>query len=101
MPHEFVTTPWKLEGFIEALDRWIERENPHDDLRLAVTSWVLSRADDPYQGVKRERGYDNLWYGVVPKSLHGDNMIVLCSYWVYESRHAVRCDQIATLNYPV
>lgn len=28
-------------------------------------------------------------------------MIVLCSYWVYESRHAVRCDQIATLNYPV
>jgi hypothetical protein len=61
----------------------------------------LSRADDPYQGVKRERGYDNLWYGVVPNSLHGDNMIVLCSYWVYESRHAVRCDQIATLNYPV
>jgi hypothetical protein len=68
---------------------------------LAVTCWILARADDPYQGVKRERGFDNLWYGVVPDSLHGDNMIVLCSYCVYESRHAVRRDQIATLSYPV
>jgi hypothetical protein len=37
---------WALERFEECLDRWIEVENPSDDLRIIVTEWVLSRFDD-------------------------------------------------------
>lgn len=91
---------WKLEGFIERLDEWIERESPGDDLRLAVTSWVLSRLDDPYEGVRREPGFPNLWFGVVPRTGHDDNRTVVCSYWIQETLRRVRCDSIAGLRWP-
>ena len=96
-----MTAPWTLENFIEALDIWTESENPSDDLRIVVTAWVMSRADDPYQGVRREASFDNYWYGTVPRSLHDDDKVVLCSYWIIESEHVVRCDLINTLSYPV
>jgi hypothetical protein len=94
-------TAWTLEGFGEGLDRWAESEDPNADLRLVVTSWVLSRFDDPYQGVRRERGFSNLWFGVVPNTLHDGGKVVVCSYWVKEAEHIVRCDNFGTLNLPI
>ena len=44
------------------------------DLRFLVTEWILTRAADPYQGVRREAGFDNLWFGAVPRSGHGDGL---------------------------
>ncbi len=49
---------------------WIAVDGPDIELRLVVTEWVLSRFDDPYQGVRHEPGFPNLWFGRVPNSLH-------------------------------
>lgn len=104
-----VTTCWpastpvpegNLWGFTEALDRWIAVEAPGGRLRRDVTSWVLSRFDDPYVGVRRETEFPNLWWGAVPGS-HEDGTVVVCSYFVEEASRTVRCDTIATLNEPV
>ena len=43
-------------------------ERPWQD---ANTEWLMSRLEDPYQGVTRADGFDNLWYGTVPGSAHG------------------------------
>lgn len=92
---------WRLAGFLDRIDEWAARENPPADLRLRVTAWVLSRFDDPYQGVQREAGFPNLWYGEIPGTAHGHAQIVVCSYWIVEREHTVRCDSIATLSYPL
>lgn len=92
---------WQLAGFLERLDDWVAREAPPEDVRLIVTAWILSRLDDPYQGVRRAAGFPNLWYGVVPKSDYGSDLVVVCSYWIEESKRAVRCDDFASLTRPV
>jgi hypothetical protein len=92
---------WSLEDFEVWLDRWIAQEAPDEDLRLVVTAWVLSRFDDPYAGVRREHGFDNLWFGQVPFSVHNGHQVVVCSYWIFESRRVLRCNSIATLNLPL
>jgi len=94
-------TAWQLEGFLERLDAWANQEQPDDDLRLQVTEWILSRFGDPYQGVQREPGFDNLWFGIVPGSLHDADQVVVCSYWIMERDHVVRCDSFATLGLPI
>jgi hypothetical protein len=92
--------PWRLENFLDHLDTWIEREQPSDDLRLTITAWLLTRFDDPYQGVQREPGFENLWFGEIPRTRHGEGMAVACSYWIYASKGVVRCNSIATLPLP-
>lgn len=92
--------PWQLEGFLETLDAWADREDVGVDLRFVVTEWILTRVDDPYQGVRREPGFPDFWSGVVPGSHDGDGHVVLCSYWVEESRRAVRCDNFGLLSWP-
>jgi hypothetical protein len=79
---------------------WIEREESAADLRLTVTAWILTRYDDPYQGVQREPGFDNLWFGETPRTRYGAGTAVACSYWIYASRSVVRCNSIATLPLP-
>lgn len=92
---------WHLESFLEQLDAWAARESPGDDLRLIVTSWIMTRGDDPYRGVSREKGFENLWFGPVPDSDDGAGRVVICSYWIYESGRRVRCNSFATLGWPV
>jgi hypothetical protein len=92
---------WTLHNFEVCLDAWIELERPSDDLRLLVTSWVLTRFDDSYVGVRREPGFDNLWFGAVPGSVHDEGRVAVCSYWVHELQRTVRCDSVATLNLPI
>ena len=91
---------WRLEGFVERLDQWITLDVPDDNLRLTVTAWVMTRFDRPYQGVRREAGFDNLWFGVVPGSQLPPGQVVVCSYWIEETTHTVRCDSIASLTRP-
>jgi hypothetical protein len=94
-------TAWQLENFLECLDRWAEQEDAAEDLRLVVTAWVLSRFDDPYHGVRREAGFDNLWFGAVPGTLDASGRVVACSYWISETARTVRCDSFATLSHPL
>jgi len=62
---------------------------------------VLTRYDDPYQGVRRESGFPNPWFGVIPGSLHGADRVVVCSYWIFDSSRTVSCDSFATLPLPI
>jgi hypothetical protein len=92
---------WRLEGFGECLDEWAEREQPVVDLRAVVTAWVIARFDDPYQGVRREPGFETLWFGAVPNSGDGRGNAVACSYWIEETTRTVRCNSITTLSQPI
>jgi len=92
---------WQLAGFLDRLDAWAERESAPGDLRLLVTAWIMTRYDDPYQGVRREPGFPNLWFGVVPNSGDGSGAVVVCAYWIEESTRTVSCDSFATLNLPL
>jgi hypothetical protein len=93
--------PWRLAGFSDRLDEWISLEAPPDWLRVLVGNWVLSRIEDPYGGLRRQPDFDNLWFGVVPGSVTEEGTAVACSLWIYERAHAVRCDRIATLSWPI
>jgi hypothetical protein len=97
-----VTVPstWELERFLEAFDEWCGLEAPDTELRTSVLAWVMTRAEDPYEGVQRQPGFANLWFGRIPQTQREWEMVV-CSYWVFEQSHTVRCDIIATLNSPV
>jgi hypothetical protein len=90
-----------LENFLERFDAWVELESPTDDLRCIVMAWILTRDDDPYQGVRRETGFPNLWFGPVPNSYDGSGHVVTCSYWIKESSRTVRCDNFGTLSLPL
>lgn len=92
---------WTLENFIERFDAWAELESPTDDLRCIVMAWILTRDDDPYQGVRRETGFPNLWFGPIPDSHDGSGHVVTCSYWIEEARRTVRCDNFGTLSLPL
>lgn len=92
---------WVPEGFEACLQTWDDVARPPDDLRSWVVEWIFTRLDDPYLGVRREAGFPNLWWGVVPGTLHGDGMVVACSYWVVEASHVVRCESLASLSFPV
>ena len=82
------------------LDQWVELEAPPDGVRLAATAWILTRFDDPYAGVRRARGFENLWFGPIPGSQYG-GLLAVCSYWIVESEHRVRCDSFGSLSSPL
>jgi hypothetical protein len=92
---------WSLAGFLDRLDAWAEQEKPPDDLVLLVTGWIMTRYDDPYRGVRREPGFDDLWFGPVPNSEDGSGQVVACSYWIVERSRTVVCCSFATLNLPL
>lgn len=94
---------WSLENFTECLEIW-EKNEPssavHNDLRLIVIDWIMGRHSDPYKGVRREPGFDNLWFSSIPNTQH-DGQVVCCAYWIFEATHTVKCDSIGTLSMPV
>lgn len=92
---------WRLERFLSEFDAWTEREHPSDDLLVLVTEWMVGRQDDPYRGVRRVPPFDNLWHGWVPDSQDETGRVVVCSYWIVESQHLVRCNSFATLDLPL
>lgn len=92
---------WRLERFLSEFDTWAEREDPTVDLRVLVSEWMVGRQDDPYRGVRREPQFENLWWGHVPGSDDGTGRVVVCSYWIVESEHLVRCNSFATLGLPL
>jgi hypothetical protein len=94
--------PWRLEGFVEELDAWLDRDNPDPelDLHLVVLPWIQSRMDDPYRGVRREAGFETLWWGHVPGSLHDDDRVVTCAYEIRERARVVVCRGFGSQSWP-
>jgi hypothetical protein len=91
---------WRLVRFPELVDRWIEREAPGDDARLVVLDWILTQSENPYRGMRRESGFDNLWFGPIRGTEDGWN-VVTCSHWIYERGRIVQCEDICTLSQPL
>lgn len=71
-----------------------------DHLRWAALAWIMNRHVDPYQGVRRDSEWENLWFGPIPGTIH-DGQVVCCSYWIEEQTHTVRCNLFSTLSTPV
>ena len=94
-------TRWRLDGFDERYQEWLDQEHPDHSLGTLVLNWLFTRMEDPYEGVTRESGFPNLWWGGVPFSGHGDDQVVVVVYWVNESTHSLRCDRIASLTWPL
>lgn len=92
---------WLLVRFGEHLDLWEKLEAPDLDTRLMVVGWVMTRQDDPYVDVRREAGFQNLWFGRIPGTLDGNSSMVICSYFIFESTKIVRCNSICRLSLPV
>lgn len=92
---------WRLIGFEDRLDEWQRNESADEDLLLIILPWIMSRFEDPYQGMKREPEFENLWFGPVPHTYDGQGNVVVCSYWIEEAGHSVRCDSFATLALPL
>jgi hypothetical protein len=92
---------WKLAEFLPRLDAWITRERPADFQRIAATAWVLGRADDPFQGVQRAEGFDDLWYGAIPDTLDARGRVVVGSYFVDPAARTVTCESFSILGWPV
>jgi hypothetical protein len=83
------------------LDRWRDEHADGDELLLRrVVNWIESRQEDPYQGMRRERGFDNLWFGAIPGTRRAGS-VVTGSYFIRERDHVVVCSSIATLGEPV
>ena len=95
-----VSQSWRQQAFEERLDEWIALEEPAEVTRAIVGGWLLSRIDDPYEGLRRQVGFDNLWFGVIPGTKSSDNTVVVCSMWIRELEHVVRCDRIGTPAWP-
>lgn len=92
---------WTLERFEREFDLWLARSVVPVELALVVGSWLMSRSDDPYHGVRRADGFENLWHGIIPDSADGHGRVVVCSYWIFEATRVVRCNSIAQLGTPV
>ena len=93
-------TPYQLVGFLDNFDQWAGAEDSDQTMRVVVLDWVMTRQESPYQGVRREPSFENLWFGAIPRTARGDQVVV-CSYWIEEHDHIVRCDRIATLSLPL
>jgi len=91
--------PWELVGFPERVRRWIEQCNPSIRLRDTVDAWIDTRYDNPREGVQQESDFPNLWCGEVPNTLVRDT-VVLCSYFIEEETHTVRCHLKMTVGHP-
>jgi hypothetical protein len=87
--------------FLERLDAWTEWEDPPDELRIHVTRWLFTRADDPLTDAKRVAGFEDLWIAVVPDSTHQGDRVVVCSYWLDQEQRTAQCDQFGSLTLPL
>lgn len=41
--------------------------------------------------MRRESGFDNLWWGKVPGTADNLGRVVTCSYFIYESSSTIQC----------
>lgn len=94
-------TPYRPDGFDDHFDDWVVREQPSEHLRAAVLNWMLSRCEQPYDGVGREAGFENLWYGRVPGTEQGAGLVVVCAYFIHEREHRLQCSSIGTIGLPI
>jgi hypothetical protein len=93
---------WRLIGFQERFDEFLTAEGlaGYGDLELMVLLWIHARARNPYEGVRREPGFDDLWWGKVPGSADNLGRVVTCAYFIHEADDTVQCAMFGWLSGP-
>jgi hypothetical protein len=94
-----VERAWNIVGLVEALNAWVAREHPSEHLRKAVGRWAFQQHEDPYQGVHRQPGFPNLYFGEVAGTRH-KGAALSCTYFIEVTTHSVKWDNFTTLNLP-
>jgi hypothetical protein len=101
MPDE-PARPWTLIGFTERFAEWVDRETIDERVQQVVAAWIGARALNPYQGVRLEDGFPDLWWGHIPGTFHkGGEAVAVCVYFIDAGGRTVRCDTFASLSWPV
>lgn len=93
--------PWLLAGFDEWITRWVRDYAPTLSTIVAVRGWVLSRAEDPFDGAKFVKGSDDYLFCAIPGSMGEHGRVVTCAYWIHRDDRTVRCDTISAASWPV
>lgn len=91
---------WLVLGWEDCLERWITVEHPPQELRSIVVNWLMTRLDDPHQGVRRMPEFVGWWFGKVAGSDAGFSA-VYCTYQINGAERVVQVRSISTLNRPV
>lgn len=91
---------WDLDRFPERFTMWRDLERPEPAVAAVVEEWIPTRKLDPRRGARLEREEDNFYFAQIPGTACG-GAIVVCSYWIVEADHLVRCDLFGTLSLPV
>jgi hypothetical protein len=100
VPPDPKSAGWRVLGAGDCLDRWDDTEQPPEELRNIVRDWLMTRVEDPHQGVSRMPGFPGWWFGKVAGSDQGW-AAVYCTYLIDEETRTVEIRGINTLNRPV
>ena len=93
---------WTLLAFAERFAAWVDLETVDEHLGRVVADWIDTRRVNPRQGARRETRVPGLWWAQIPGSQHkGGDYMVVCSYWIDESDHSVRCDNFGSVAWPL
>lgn len=93
-----------MEGFIEALQRWVERESPPQDVYRATVGWVLrDLADDPYPPLSRPvgDGFPVTWWFAQTPFGRDERSRVVCLYEINARALVLRAHLIDELSLPI
>ncbi len=71
---------WLVLFADDCLQRWEDLRKPTPDLQAVVTSWLMTRMEDPYAGARRVPDFPNMWFAKVAGSDHGPYAAVFCTY---------------------
>ena len=93
--------PWLLAGFAEWITLWVRDYAPALPTIVAVRGWVLSRAEDPFDGAKFVEGSADYLFSIVPGSMGEHGRVVTCAYWIHRGDRTVRCDTISAASWPI
>ena len=88
-------------GFNKWLKIWVREYAPSLPLIVTVRGWVLSRAEDPFEGAKFVPGFNDYLFAAIPGSMGEDGRVVTCAYRIHRADWTVECDMISTSSWPV
>jgi hypothetical protein len=95
-----VAEDWILENFVEAINEWLERDEPPVAWFLAVLDWTERIRVDPFRGGSPDREFgEPFWSARIPGATDGVSATI-CVYTVNRANHSARCSAITSLQLP-
>ncbi|GAA2712918.1 hypothetical protein [Actinoplanes palleronii] len=93
--------PWLLSNFDRWISWWVQECEPPLRINITVRGWVVSRAENPFEGARFVPGFDDLLFAAIPGTLDEAGQVVTCTYRVIRADWTVYCSMIGTASWPV